>query len=600
MTSPISSSTGNVPVTQVPVTDTNGWDTVTAIRFPEMNQAIVKMKRSPLSFDESQSDDDDGTVSFKGKFGDWQLSGGDGKLVWLDLPISEATFGFGGKIFSYPLPMTATIEVNMEWVQEQASESSTTNSENGGIATSISNQLKVAPGIRVVVQQLFTGDNTEPSGKPVSEVHSSLMKSTLEAWLTQNVASFDHVFATVDIAEDAAKGPLAWLKPTDKMYAVTSAGPDAEQMDNKIFGVLTMTDKNKNPGDHEISPFAIPADCRAAFLISPERFMTQMLQPGLPLLFLGKSTIVEETWYPPESTVAVKREVETWGDAVQAEDFQFSGTALSNGVAMRFHDQTLENGKVVQPVIDAGKFQLTFKPEGLEMELSDLRFDYSWGICVHMEHKANAVLEIDENRCFKLTVKRSVTSAAVTTSEEVKIFTIIGSIAASIILSAVGGMIGGSAAAGAGEAVVNAAGEGVINTIEVIAEEGAEAAVNVATEAATEAGEEAAESASILSGAMKNIAAKAGDFKLFLAKAWPKILGTIIGGAVGGATGTIPTIIEAIANNNASIPSLDDLGTAALSPVQWANLEQDSFVVLSGGINGCIQIGFTITKTHQP
>ena len=557
-----------VSVTTNQPTTTNGWDCVSVIRFPDVNAAIVTQKSSPASFSQSDNDPDLGTLTFGGDFGDWLLSGGDGKLVSIDMPLMNSVFTMNSNTHSFSKKMVATAEVNMQWV------------EQGGPSN-----LIVDPGVTINVSSLDVGDNLESTGKNISDTTIGIMKESLQNWMKNNVNLFDHVFASVNIAEQVDTGPLGWLKPTDKFYAVTSSDSDPDDINKKLFAVLCMTDKNPNPGDHQVSPFAIPDGLRASFLISEKIFMDKMIRPGLPLLFAGKSTISKSN------------PTETWAEPVSPDDFEFSDpTTITNKVDMRFITQQLDDGTKVKPVIAKNHFMLRIQSDGLELDLTDLNFEYSHGISVHINHTAPATLTINANRKFVLNVGNSTTSASVVESTELLVESIVASIVASIILSAVGGMIGGAAAGGA-STIAKGGAEATIDAITVTTTEAAEDAVtNLTDEAIMDASDEATSSQKAIDQGAADLT-KWGKFKGFLSRNWPKMLGSTIGGAIGGATITIPNIIEAMANDHASVPTIDNLGTEALAPITWPNLDKQKFVIKEGGINGCLQIGFDITPS---
>lgn len=531
--------------------ETNGWDLVTAIRFPDVNKAIVAQKSSPPSFDFSQTDDLFGKVAYKGDFGDWQLTGGDGKFVIFSMPITNGVFTIAGSDRSYPLKMVATVEVNMLWVSEKVSDSNF--------------DLKIDNSVKAVVEDIDIGENMDPNNKPISETEIGLLKQYLGLWLIDHVKAFDHVFASVDIAEEADTGEgLAWLKPTDKLYGVTSSDNDPTNLNAMIFAVLCMTEGRPAPGDHNVSPFAIPDGCRAGFLISPERMLSKMFLHGMPYLFTEKY------------------DGSHWVKGITSDDFTVENLSITNKYPMRFIQQTLDNGKVVQPRIDAKKFNLRYHTNGIEMDMADLNFEYSPGIRVHVNHVAPATLSINSERKFVLNTGTTSTATSVTTSTGVLVAEIVGGIAAAILGAAVGGMLG--AAAEGGEVVAVEATEATIDTITTTAAEAGEDAVtNVSEETIEEA---TAEVASEESGELS----KFGKFKLFLAKNWPKLLGMAIGSAIAA---TVPNVIKLMANES-TMPTIDKLGTESLAPVTWPNLEQDSFYIKSGGVNGSLQIGFDV------
>ena len=375
------------------------------------------------------------------------------------------------------------------------------------------------------------------------------------------------------MTENVDKGNFSWMTPTDKLYAVTYPAENPNDLEARLLAVLCMTENRPKPDGHEVSPYAIPNGRRLGFLISQERFLNKFLLPGMPLLFSEKIS----------SDGSTNKDITT-------DDFSIKNLTITNNVALKFNKQKLKNGKVVQPIIDPGNFNILLESNNLQYRLTNLHFEYSEGITVKIDHTAYANLSITPERKFSLKVNNSTTSASVSTSKKELIKATVASITASVILAAVGGMAGEAASVGGTMAIDGA--EASIDAIEVTAEESIENEIsNLTSEAIEEAGDEAAESVSEEGGSGTS---KIGEFKNYFAKNWAKILGRVIGGTIGAATGTIPLIIKDIANHNAKTPTIDKLGTEALSPFTWPELNNDGFIIHGGGINGCLQIGFDI------
>jgi uncharacterized membrane protein len=255
--------------------------------------------------------------------------------------------------------------------------------------------------------------------------------------------------------------------------------------------------------------------------------------------------------------------------------------------------QEMDDGKKVDPVIDTGKFNLRFQTNGLEMDLTDLNFEYTPGISVHLNHTAPMALTIDKNRKFNMVIGKTTTTASVVSSETVLVLEIVGSIAAAVLGAALGGFLGGLASGGA-TAVAEGGLEATIDSITVAAEEGVEdSVINITEDALTDTVDDTETSLDGIEDGEANLS-KFGKFKSFLSRNKFKIFGSIVGGALGGTTGTIANIIKAVANADPNVPTIDKLGTEALAPITWPNIDSSGFVIKSGGINGCLQIGFTM------
>src|SRR5450759_326198 len=93
-------------------------------------------------------------------------------------------------------------------------------------------------------------------GNPATGIAAAVLPDLLSTWFNTNIAEFNHVFASLDLSPIvAAKDKYAWMKPTATSYAVTDEG----SLSSSVFGVLTMALGHQNSGNHQVSPYAIPA-----------------------------------------------------------------------------------------------------------------------------------------------------------------------------------------------------------------------------------------------------------------------------------------------------------------------------------------------------
>ena len=95
--------------------DTEGWDTVSAITYSKVNEAIVKYSTYPKNFSQQA---DDKSVSVTGEFTGWKLTtGGAGQLIHLQItvvngilvPDGEPSKAFDGSV---------NVEVQTEFVPQ--------------------------------------------------------------------------------------------------------------------------------------------------------------------------------------------------------------------------------------------------------------------------------------------------------------------------------------------------------------------------------------------------------------------------------------------------------------------------------------------------
>ncbi|HOA93467.1 MAG TPA: TULIP family P47-like protein [Quisquiliibacterium sp.] len=267
--------------------DTYGWDTVFAVRVDDVNAAIARRGSSPTSFAGSSKDPHTGVaVNVSGSFTSWQITmGGSGKLIHMSTPVTglKATGeipGRGPVAFTFG-PGTFEIEVELVYVPH---------SDPPAGAPGTFHKLMVRHTGATPEEQVVTvlgaynfGTSTDGSATPFEAVADDV-KAAMQAWFNANLADFAHVFATVNLGRTADQGQFAWLLPTYTAYAYI----DGPTLDESILGILCMTQGRSAVGlDPEISPSAIPPGARAGFLIAPERFVTEMLLPSMPLVFKG-------------------------------------------------------------------------------------------------------------------------------------------------------------------------------------------------------------------------------------------------------------------------------------------------------------------------
>ncbi len=257
-----------VPVIEGP---TLGWDAVFAIRIPDVNAAIVKKNTSPASF--SLTVDQQNNYTIGGSFGPWQMTmGGSGAKVYFSIPITSGSMTFQQTSLQLA-GAAATVEVNLKFIPQASSGNNTTHN------------LQVNPD---------AGGDMEPAASvvrlkfpaQVSDANAALASAALNTWFNQNLSSFTHVFAAVDLSAKADKDQFQWLMPTFTSYAYF----DGTTPEDSFLGVLTLTENHDNDGlSHELAPGAIPRGSRSGFSISMDNFLRKFLLPSCPSGFKDSS-----------------------------------------------------------------------------------------------------------------------------------------------------------------------------------------------------------------------------------------------------------------------------------------------------------------------
>lgn len=507
------------------IVDTFGWDTAYALRFPTVNASIVKKGSSPTTFSKSVTDDD-GTTTINGNFSAWQLTtGGSSVNLFMNLPIPSGTLTFLNATDNLT-NLVATAQINLMWL-------STGNVQN------------LTPSNNV--DSVFIS-NIDYGGSSITQPRRSIFRNMLEAWLKENVGLFQHTFAQLTIDEAGDQGAFAWLKPTgNPSYAVADAGA-GNDITQSVFGVLCMTEGRPAPGSNMISTDAIPSGVNSGLLIHPRRVLEKMFLPGMPILFQNAT----------------------------ASSFTIStdGKKITNTADLNFPQQDVGGGKMVNPVVAAGNFNLSFEGCEVLLQVDQMTFEWSSGINVSVNHKTYAAIGITSSGQFNITVRRGSSNATVESSDGMLIGEIVGAIAGAIIAGLAGGFLGSTAEGG--EVAMNPfAQQAAINDIEMQAQGGANALGGAAD------------------GVVQAAADQTGVFARMWATTWVRIVvSAVAGGIIGAIPATIIEILKKVAQNQgADLPGWNAFGTQALSPIAWPDTTPEGFNVKTAELAGALRIG---------
>ena len=170
------------------VVDTNGWDTVAAIPYRDVNAAIIANSASPPNFSQTASD---GSASANGTFGQWSLTtGGAGPDLMMSLPITGGTVTVGTT--SHPITAcVATVLVHAAFLPQP---------DHPHLkALRLSAAAVGDPANTAAVQSLVPAQPNFLANAALGQL--------LQDWLNANLQSFNHVFAVVDLdAEFTVEG----------------------------------------------------------------------------------------------------------------------------------------------------------------------------------------------------------------------------------------------------------------------------------------------------------------------------------------------------------------------------------------------------------
>ncbi|MBT8409355.1 MAG: TULIP family P47-like protein, partial [Alphaproteobacteria bacterium] len=237
-----------------------GWDTVFAIRYADVNSAIVKAESSPPGFDATITDDllqmlmpkgDWGeSATAVGTFGDWALApGGAGHKIQMTLPVPTVTLTRPGHPDVTRTDVTFSIEVELAPISR--------GKNSGADGGELFDFKLLAP--QGAGDYTITVTDCSYQGSDQDQINRAFLIAIMTVWLNDNTAQFDHTFATVNLNAKAAHDKFDWLMPTTTSYAVNDQGT----MESGIFGVLCMTENRAPSKNQQIMTEALPPEQRS-------------------------------------------------------------------------------------------------------------------------------------------------------------------------------------------------------------------------------------------------------------------------------------------------------------------------------------------------
>ena len=511
--------------------DMNGWDTVAAITYEDVNAAIALKKTWPATFSQAFPDN---SASASGTFGPWSLTtGGAGPLIKLLIPITGGTFKSGNT--STPLTAcAATVEVQAAFLAQ--------------VADPQSKDLKLITQPTGSLTKVATVMDLEP--KQSSPLADAVFKQLLENWFNANLIQFDHVFVTVDFDTELLADGIKWLAPSFQGYAVAEPGIGAT-LQNSVFAVLTLIDGDKPPSilDLQVSPYAIPANARAAFLISAEKFLQHMMLQATPMMFKDN---------PDPSTNFI---------------IDNDGKRIRNTQSLTLTATQLDSGKIVNPTVDPSNFTIEVDETELAIKITDMTFTYSPGITVHLNYHGTSILSYDApNGILDLTVQDQGGDGSVEVSEAINAVEIALGVFA--LVATVVGAGFGAVSRIATKAVATATTAGIDAAEAVTVDLNAQAQVTVTC------------CRGIVSGSVTEVSNLAARFTSIAKVA-------AICAFCCGVPAAIMPIVSAVASNNyRGMPKITDLTDTALGKIVKWPAGVPGFTLSTAQLNGCLQFGF--------
>ena len=558
---------------------TNGWHTVAAIKYSDVNKAIAA-GASPAMFTYASKD---GSANTTAHFGPWNITtGGWGPTIMMALPVE------GGKVtvvgttkVDVPItPCIATVKITANFLAQ----------EGVGKPQLFKLQNSTAQPMSV--------DSCLPAQTDV--IIDGVFRQLLQQWLNENQSLFHALFGAIDFDADFANGH-DYLKPSWKGYAV--AEPGIPTLDNSVFAILTLIDSELPDPDlvYEVSQHAIPAGSDAAFLLSSDKYLQHILLPACPHLFSGI-----------EVDLAAKHFV-----------IDNDGTRIRNSESLTLKSFYLADGKTVSDaVIPEGHFTMQIDGNELVFGYTDLTFEPHAGITMRLNYANRSTVSLDANGLLDFAVVAEDSSCSATTSafldDLVLVAAVVGAVAG--VVGGFGGVVAKSAgsAAEAASAADNAAAAASAATEDAAATAPGESSVSVAGRD-SEIEMTAVSQGLPVFGAVRLSTAAAPPLEAVKSMAfcfvnrtavewtqWAKNANSLykVCAAVGSVGGIVVSVIEAmkaiLENRYDKLPLLEDLTKTAVGKVVQWHPAIPQFTLKSVQQNGALQFGLVHSTTAAP
>lgn len=521
--------------------DLFGWQTVFAVNYPAVNQAIKENASTPKDFEYT---DDDAQLAISGTWKDWQLTrNSDGPNLHLYCPVGTGTAKSGTQGSVDLSGGSVTIQLRLDAVPNPNSPV-TDPTGTAGTPTELRVRTEETDLHRPVT--VVTSDFPNAGG-----LVAEALPGLFQAWFTRELKQFNNLFATVVLNSTADKDDYQWLKPTLTSYACVNA--EDGTADNSVFAVLCCTEYPPPPGRQQQVDARLlsnrPAGVNSAFAIDTREFLQNVLIKSAVLCIQGSN----------ESQFDITND-NSW---------------IVNNQTLHWGSFRLANGDVVTPSIGIGDFQLGFQGGRFDLRITDATFDWpAWHQPGHLVVQASMrqsltpvlkksgkgwVLVPDEQTTTK---EFSANMSPDRTAMTYELALSVGIDLLGVVLGSFLGPVFESAATttvtSTSQAAVRIGEEAIEQTVQNIEEQTVE---NVDREAGNEAGDAVRNQASPTYLQNWGAALQANKWKLF---------GGLLGGIVGSQAGLIPTYIELAAEGKIDqLPTIEEFAANCVGATAW-------------------------------
>ena len=283
------------------------------------------------------------------------------------------------------------------------------------------------------------------------------------------------------------------------------------------------------------------------------------------------------------------------------------GTRIINRNPLTMNQVTLDNGNTVSPVVDAGNFSLTVDTDELELAFTDMTFEYSTGITMHLGFSSRGKIILNSTTAGPESldlaiVTQKITPPYTTIDAGLAKTTLILSVVTAAVTAVSGGLAfyakaaatAASRAATVGEAGADAASNAGREVSQSMEADGSIEMQSISREAgAVVPAMTRAEIQAMVTATATNILSRAAVPVGALATWAPRVAKVALALAFcnGVSAGIIKSLQDIAEHRYDSMPNINSLLAGAIgSTVQWP-AAMDSYTLYNAQLNEALQFG---------
>ena len=253
-----------------------GWDTVTALSVGAVNRALAANSKQLIQEFKVSGSTFGNSYQLQGEFGAWQVvPGGSGNLLRLAVPIVAGSIQPGAGAAVDLAGSTAVVEISLDLLPTADGRS-----QHLVFALHQAAQTGATPQPGVVTPITLTAP--APATAALGPLGVSLVLDGVAAAMAADAAAVSYVLAAVNLVPPASN---SWLTPVESSYVYEEVSGGGAY----LAVLSTVSSRDISQLARTVDPELFAGGGDAAFAISEDLFLEQLIRPALPQVFGGSA-----------------------------------------------------------------------------------------------------------------------------------------------------------------------------------------------------------------------------------------------------------------------------------------------------------------------